>query len=243
MNENAVVKPGAIQTVTVGAFSITGTPALIAKISDMAKHVSDVLGDRIKNVQVGFYSAALMPRRADGGPSVGYTPNPHKIMLWQALVHHVPETFAHECCHVLDGQWMTTEQRQDIMALEVPPATKWQSADYDHEGCENFACYGSGALFGVQPAWQRFYLDPVPTSAWPQLAAMALKDYGAPVPVPPPDPTPPDPVDLQAQIDELSAQLTQSASALQSCQNDRTNALNTIAQLNTKIAAAKTALT
>lgn len=193
--------------VQVGNFWLNGTDRQVEAITPMARHASDVLGTRLRPaIEVSFLPGAQMPKRADGGPSVGFTPSYTKIVMWAAIRRYpVVETFAHEVMHAVP---LSKKQKAAILALEVPSGAKWNAPGYAKDGREPAARTASRAVLGVaNPPYASYYDYDVPESSDPQLKAAYL---GTPDVVEPdpttPDPTPADPVALQAQIDALEAE-------------------------------------
>ena len=191
----------------VGRFTLNGTKRQNDVIRAMAELATMKYGDRLAaNVQVWFMPAAEMPKRADGGPSVGFTPSWTKILLWQAVRRYpCVEVFAHEVGHALP---MSKVQKQEVIALAVPTGGKWNAPGYADDVRESGAVAQSRAVLGVvNPPYQRFYTHKLNAADDAVLAQIYLRPAVTPEPDPkPPQPTPPEPVDLQKQIDALEAE-------------------------------------
>lgn len=200
--------------------TVTGSIAFTTALQPAVDNINSVLGPRIKDAVVLAKPATAMPQRSDGGPSFGFwKPSLREIWMWEDIDEYpYVKTLGHEACHVLDEDWLTQDQRRDLMALMLPLPKRWydqfiagKKVKYKALPSECFAVYGSAALFGFKkPAYKSLFVRRVPETKWADLAAKSLADYGHAQPEPdplPPIPTPPDPA--QARIDELTALLNE----------------------------------
>lgn len=194
-------------TEQVGRFTLNGTERQNATIRAMAQKASDVYGDRLKpSIDVYFRPGAQMPKRADGGPSVGFTPSYTRIDMWAAVGRYpVEATFAHEVGHAVP---MSKAGKARVVALATPAGGKWNAPGYADDVRETGARCQSRALLGVvNPPYKSFYSHDIAASKDAQLGAAYLDTPDTVEPDPtPPQPTPADPVALQAAIDRLEAE-------------------------------------
>lgn len=192
----------------VGRFTLLGNARQNSSIRAMALKASEVYGDRLApNINVEFLPAERMPKRADGGPSVGYTPSFTKIQMWERVRRYdAPATFAHEIGHALP---MSRTQKRQIEALADPPGGQWNAAGYADDVRETGARAQSRANLGVpNPPYKRFYTHDIPMTKDAEVAAIYKAPAISPEPDPvPPQPTPPDPAELIARIADLEAEV------------------------------------
>ena len=218
-------------------FDIIGTQIQKDSISGMADALTATLGNKIKDVTVVFKAADDMKRRSDGGPSNGYwTRSKRQISLREELdEYNVEKTFAHEVMHVVDTDWLTDDQRKEIVKLMDPPPEDWKDMAIDGERMkyvsdpsEVFAVYASAAIADLEkPAYTRMYLRSIVQPRWGDLKSLIMRgddkgDRGSTDVeeiVVPPDTA----EDLQDQLRETKKKLNDAKAALLPLQNELTD--------------------
>ena len=220
-------------------FIIDGTKDQTDTIDATATALRDMLGTRIKDdVNVIFKPDDKMKKRADGGTAYGFwSSKPRVISLWGDIgEYNVVKTFIHEVMHVLDTDWLTPDQRSEILKLMVPKPDDWrdqridgQKMKYVSDPSEVFAVYASAAVGDLEkPAYTGMYKRRIDKAEWGGLKSIIMRDKDTgdrgkndddEVGVPPDSSE-----DLQEQLDDTKKKVNEFKTQFQTSQNELTDA-------------------
>jgi len=169
------------------ALNPVGPARQVDAIKRTAERLSDLLTDRIHDAEIHLKTDEQMPKRSDGGPSYGFwnmrDPDPaqrRQIWLWDEVDEYpVIKVLAHEAMHVLDDDWLTRAQRDDIRDLMEPMPQTWRDIfingrphKYVALPFETFAVYASraiGDLGFARPSYRGLYMRKINPAKWDDL--------------------------------------------------------------------------
>jgi len=225
-----------------------GAAKQVEAIKVTAARLNDLLGNRINSADILLKTDDEMPARTDGGPSFGFwKAGLRQVWLWEEVDEYpVIKTLAHEAMHVLDDDWLTGPQRDDIRDLMDPKPQTWKDdfvmgkrKKYVALPYETFAVYGSkaiGDLGFARPAYRGLFVRTIHPTDMDKLRDILDRDDGPTgrggddvenIPVPPDT------------VDELQEQLAESDGKLTSARSKATDIRVALNQNNVPLAKAK----